>query len=476
MTVTGYSYTTQWVDDFIRHNFPQWEYLFPKIPDFSGSGTAQPPSDPEQEQIKVSLPAPEVLDPAKAGLPAFAPIIPKEINPKSLATLKATLQTFGVDKNAANMASFTGQIIKRYNYLAIAVDVGRLINEFWNIWSEDENALIHNPEILEALLPLESTVVTYPHSWPDALPKTIDIPEFEGLPIPVKLPNFDMPLTVEPTSPSKIDFNFNFDTIDFSPKIRPIILPNPLIEIGSPFLLPDRKGAPSPRYYPWQPKPDILIPPYMPGINIPDPLPNYKPYLETLPQVRMELNVGTLDAPKLQIQVAKALELDPVRPEQNRLRKDNKDSSKSKYIYTMQFISKTFGKVSEVMDFYNALIWNMWVKPSKPMNILVPSFKHGENTYYVVYLDSAQRVGSLPMNAQKEVLKLIATQRINVEVNWEGLQRDIIKMELDDATIAGRTKLERKIIKSSIDTPLLDFGNLSTWFRRAERTYPKQEE
>jgi hypothetical protein len=411
-------------------------------------------------------------DPDQAGLPV-APLIPTD--PKVKQSIKAVITQFGLDTNAANsIGGIVDRTLTRFNALSLTYDVGLLISRLWDIYTVDPNELIFNPEILEELSPLQQNEVWYPQTWPELIPIPFEPPPFELTPVPIKLPIQDMPFIMDTkTNDGHSDITFKFDLNKIQPPLELPFIQFPEIEIGSPLLLPSRPGQNSPRFNPWLPKPDILIPGWRTYPNLPEVLPDYD--FPNIPKLSFSVRTGTEAQPGIEFKIRKALDPDKVKWEENKLRKDDKRQSAKAYMFTMNMVSKTFGRVTEIADFYNALIWNIWIKPTKPMTIQVDSID-GSGTYDI-FLMNAQRVGSLPVNAQKEILLMIARgdKSLAYSVNYEGLQRDVMMQQLSDHSAAGKAKLERRFSNDMSGISILDFGNLSTWFNRIERTYNNEE-
>lgn len=154
------------------------------------------------------------------------------------------------------------------------------------------------------------------------------------------------------------------------------------------------------------------------------------------------------------------------------LQHDVKVRTAAPYLAALRFVNQTFGKATEVLDFYNAFRWNLRIAPVKEPIVVYPRSVRDRDSYYRVTIRSPQRLGELPMNAQVEVLKRIALNDPNV--NWQldidGMLKSVLQQEIEDLFYAAATKAERTAmtgLNAGLSAGPLDAGNISTWVRRS---------
>lgn len=154
---------------------------------------------------------------------------------------------------------------------------------------------------------------------------------------------------------------------------------------------------------------------------------------------------------------------------ENTLKKDRKPVSAQMYVALLNLVSNTFGTITEVLDFYNSLMSNMYFDPTGPMTFRVKGFKH--NRDFNITISETTRLSSLPMNLQTHILFSLTKGKYqkSVKFDFEGFTSTFLQMQLTDAAIGLQSTAERAMIRSTKAGGILNFGNLTTWARRAER-------
>jgi hypothetical protein len=150
--------------------------------------------------------------------------------------------------------------------------------------------------------------------------------------------------------------------------------------------------------------------------------------------------------------------------EQNTLRHDRKPAGMW-YLAGLRFVNKTWGKVSELLDFYNVFTQNVTLPE---MEIKLPS---GE----VIYVKAGQKLSELPRAYQNMVLRVMLQQQVDgipgsdFTIDFEQLIMDTFLMESLDLAVGQMMRTERDIIEQSGIGGLLDYGNATTWVKRLNR-------
>jgi len=151
--------------------------------------------------------------------------------------------------------------------------------------------------------------------------------------------------------------------------------------------------------------------------------------------------------------------------EANTLRKDKKRNSKYGYVAALNLINKTFGRVTELDDLSLALQDNLiFQEDTKICTGITDS-----DTCIIV--KAGQALSELPLKYKGPALGKIFDDGYGsapTELNFEGFLLDYAQMQVTDISMALATQLERQLINQVFDSnPLTDYGNLSTWVRRA---------
>ena len=204
---------------------------------------------------------------------------------------------------------------------------------------------------------------------------------------------------------------------------------------------------PSPRFYPDRPKPDVLIPPPRPTIRrtrrreddeqervfeqLPDnfEIPEFVIDIEGIPRS----NRGRASKEDKRINNNLRLRFRTQNRHQgrryweNKPRKDTKKKGAQLYVAMLNMVTRTFGTVSEIMDFWNAFKWNLYIYSH--IDLVVPSLREG---YYRVHVFPGQRLGELPFRAQTRVLEKIILGEVEYRINTETLALDLLRMQLTD--------------------------------------------
>jgi hypothetical protein len=299
-----------------------------------------------------------------------------------------------------------------------------------------------------------------------------------GLPVPV-YPQDGVKVTVQPISrPGDLPQIGKIIEIEIQPDWNPApreLIVSPSVEVAAPW--PIRPTVPypvqpSPRIWPLMPKPDILIPSPRVPLRQPQREEEETPVPDLIPGV-IDLTPGydmrPGENPRLRIRLREdpGPKAKPRRSEENVKRKDVKVRSRALYLAMMRLTTATFGTVTEVLDFYDALKWNLYLWQHR--DLLVPSFRDS-GTYYRLHVFPGQRLGELPFNAQRMVLRDIATgYQTGYTLDFEGFALDFANNQVQDLLIGRAAKAERSAIPSG---GLADFGQLTKWINRVEQTLP----
>lgn len=139
-------------------------------------------------------------------------------------------------------------------------------------------------------------------------------------------------------------------------------------------------------------------------------------------------------------------------------RKDAKDRSMQAYLAAMRFVTKTWGKVSELLDFANAAQANMMV--SGPIR---------STNGRVLHLRTPTALSELPVRFRPDALRAAAEGRVAWDFNETGFLMDLLIMEATDRAFAAGSKAENRVLQSLYGDshPMRNmFGNPSTWTSR----------
>ena len=131
------------------------------------------------------------------------------------------------------------------------------------------------------------------------------------------------------------------------------------------------------------------------------------------------------------------------------------------YLAALRFLNKTWGKVTEIGDFYEVFM----------NNILLPHMEINLNGEYII-VNEGQKLAELPVRFQTVILKMMMQQKVDnvltlgvshedITINFEGLIVDLFMMEALDASIGLLMKTERNIINEAGLRDFFDYENRS---------------
>ena len=164
-----------------------------------------------------------------------------------------------------------------------------------------------------------------------------------------------------------------------------------------------------------------------------DPLPNVEVVTQITPVGQLEIAIKPQPLP-----------LENVDPAERTLRRDQKKKSQMLYLGVVQMINRTWGKVSEVLDFWNALAWSFLVDGKPVKYKLTPA----------------------------EVLELLKQGRL--EVDPERFARNLAWELVTDAIIGGLSRAEVEMLRKRYGNShwiMNMYGMPSTWLRRATKAW-----
>ena len=151
-------------------------------------------------------------------------------------------------------------------------------------------------------------------------------------------------------------------------------------------------------------------------------------------------------------------------------RKDKKLFGGNLYVKGLLLANATFGKATEVLDFWNLVRYNTYISVSDLPHTLGTGLAYflsdGKNDYRMYdYI----RLGFLPLGMVEEVLEGIIDGEIDFGVDWERFTSDFAKEQAMDFAIGKASSLERAAIQKIFGNgTILDFGNISTWAGRLD--------
>lgn len=151
-------------------------------------------------------------------------------------------------------------------------------------------------------------------------------------------------------------------------------------------------------------------------------------------------------------------DVDPVNQsdpaEKWRKRIDRKMSGAWLYVGFLRLLNKTYGQLDEISDVWGAIEDN-----------LVVELKNGE---IVFWNDLSARGKILVLNSLGHGVRL--------NIDGDGLIFDLFFNELIDRTVGAMSKAEREWLRQEGIGGIFDSGNMSTWWKRWERTTQAIEE
>lgn len=155
----------------------------------------------------------------------------------------------------------------------------------------------------------------------------------------------------------------------------------------------------------------------------------------------------------------------------NPLQQDVKVESAMAYVAMQRMVTKTFGTATEILDAFSIFREHAYVMPHyEGTTIKVPSMYEDEGTYEI-NLRKPQSLASLPLRAQAMALwEYASSDNIDIRVDLEGFAQAALLNELQDRAIAISSMAERRMMNDIGigNTGLGQFGNVSTWTKRAE--------
>ena len=130
------------------------------------------------------------------------------------------------------------------------------------------------------------------------------------------------------------------------------------------------------------------------------------------------------------------------------------------YLVALRFLNKTWGRVTEMGDFYRIFSRNIRLPH---MEIQLPS---GE----VITVQEGQRLSSIPLEYQAVVLQALVENGHDVHqeftLDFENFMVELFFMEVVDTAIGIMMQTERQIIDDAGLRGLFDYGNATTWAKR----------
>lgn len=266
-------------------------------------------------------------------------------------------------------------------------------------------------------------------------------------------------------TPSEIEVDFFAPAPLPPPSARRRLAPHEVrFGVGIPAEFPQYVGVPARLLVPDE-KPDVLVPPLLPPVRV---LPSrHAPGLSDLPRTEFRIITGTRQRPRLALQ--RITRPPPPRgpSEENRLRKDRKTQSALRYASMVRATTKALRSVTEILDYTTAFRHNLILR--EPLELWVDSVRDAGMRYRVT-IEQPQALGSLPLNAQREVLSRISEGSYDgYALDIEGMAQAVYAMELMDYVAAGTMRIETDILNTAGRHGPLQYGNVTTWFNRARR-------
>ena len=153
--------------------------------------------------------------------------------------------------------------------------------------------------------------------------------------------------------------------------------------------------------------------------------------------------------------------------EASTLRKDQKHMAQLTYMAMLRFMNRTWGKISELLDFYEALKWNLSI--GKEGERLLLTFSDGKQ----IVVFGEQKIGEFPVRIQAKLIKAIHDGKVPNEL-WDldqpGIATDLFVMEMTDQAIGQIKTWETNAVLASDNYWLKNaLGNPSTWISRAQK-------
>jgi len=190
---------------------------------------------------------------------------------------------------------------------------------------------------------------------------------------------------------------------------------------------------------------------------------------ESIPNTSLRIDGSVLGHLKVLIENDVRLnpDVDPARKkdEENKRRKDKKKKSSSLYLKALKLVDKTFGTITEIDDFVTVLQRNMRI--NQPLEVCVFNVETQHNDCIITQKD--QRLRDLPLKYRPAVLKSIIEEESYIDLDMKGFIIEYAQMQVTDILIGLTTTLERHLIDEANVRGILDYGNLTTWIKRAKR-------
>lgn len=135
------------------------------------------------------------------------------------------------------------------------------------------------------------------------------------------------------------------------------------------------------------------------------------------------------------------------------------------YLAALRFVNRTFGRLTEIDDWAQAVFDNIYVPPGYRLVVNGRMMK----------IDDWTKLSDLPLAYKAEAIDSFlgydGTPEAGpqFEVNFEQMVIDMFMMELVDTAIGLQMRAERNIINNLGLRGVFDYGNASTWARRINR-------
>ena len=156
----------------------------------------------------------------------------------------------------------------------------------------------------------------------------------------------------------------------------------------------------------------------------------YKVSIQVSPQTRTGLQVKLNQIQRLKTAVR----------EENRMRKDRKHKGMFIYIAFLNLVTKTWGRVSELVDFVNVLQDNLLTDRS----VGVYDSKY-DRDYFV---EKGTRLSDLPVEVRKGLIEAAYEGRVELTLDQEGFITGLIQEQLMDAAVGFSKQYERKALNN----------------------------
>ena len=166
------------------------------------------------------------------------------------------------------------------------------------------------------------------------------------------------------------------------------------------------------------------------------PLPNVN-----MPNVNLALGsvVSPDSVPGVDITVRVEPRPNPAKRE-NRPSHDKKSKGQTAYIAMLAFVNRTWGKVSEVIDFYDVLMDNIKLKSDQQI---------GTGKYDTILVNYDTALSDLPMKYVRVILESEANGADLVYIDWQGFAFGLAAEQAVDAMIGELSRRERDWVRNS---------------------------